>query len=54
MAGSKLDLLDRQRLLVELGGLGMPTKSSVADGKGAHGLQRVGVVGAELGLLEWQ
>ena len=54
MVGAELGLPQRQRLLVELEGLGVPAEVVVAVGQVVHGRKRVGVVGAELGLLQRQ
>ena len=48
MVGAELGFQERQRLLVELEGLGVPAEAGVAAGQVVHALERVGVVGAEV------
>ena len=54
VVGAELGFPQRQRLFVELEGLGVPAQVGVAVGQVVHARKRVGVVGAELGFLKRQ
>src|ERR1700722_19776423 len=47
MTGSELSLLQRQRFLLELEGVGLPTELGIAIGQVGHAPKRVRVIGTD-------